>query len=573
MWGACLLLSIHSLPAEAQILISVPVVQGAPKADAMRLNQVLQKSFEDARILTAIPKPETLKRLSQCGKKVRCILAVAKTEKAPLILHTIVGKKNQTSKCRMVLISVKEKKPVESVIHRSDKSITEEALLRETFEKLKPVLAKRNLVAALPKSPPPSPTETPTEAKFKGSVMVLGLRSVGIDQSDADALTHRIATVLGRRKELKSISKNEIKEVLLMEKNKQLLGCDADEACLAQVRNISDVDYVLSGSIGKIAESYVMNMSLVHVQDTKTVAQTSLTMTKISELDQQLDAELGKLFGWSGASMRARFKLEKGQETTFAILDLKATGVSKETSANLTQILSAEIKQVEGTKVIGREDLLAVLSTEKMAIMLGAECDTSCMAELGGALGADKLIAGHVGKVGERYVVALRLIDPVTISVDSRSTESFEGQEKLLIKGTRAAARSLIGVSSDLKGTLIVSASTEDALISLNGKLLGKHPLPPIENIDPGRYRLRVQKPGYYDWRSDVYVDPGEDTAMWADLKPVPKKWYEKWWVWTIILGTAAGASTGISLLTADAPPNPTQGGTVSVAPLTISRP
>ena len=37
--------------------------------------------------------------------------------------------------------------------------------------------------------------------------------------------------------------------------------------------------------------------------------------------------------------------------------------------------------------------------------------DTSCLVEIGGALGVDYLVSGSVGKLGDAFVIILKLMD------------------------------------------------------------------------------------------------------------------------------------------------------------------
>ena len=57
-------------------------------------------------------------------------------------------------------------------------------------------------------------------------------------------------------------------------------------------------------------------------------------------------------------------------------------------------------------------------------------------------------------------------------------------------------------------------------------------------------------KDGFFDWQSDVYVDPAETTVIWSQLEERPEKWYQKWWVWAGAGGVLAVGTTAAILLT-----------------------
>ena len=74
-----------------------------------------------------------------------------------------------------------------------------------------------------------------------------------------------------------------------------------------------------------------------------------------------------------------------------------------------------------------------------------------------------------------------------------------------------------------------------------------------MTGLSPGRHTARVSKDGFLEWRSDYYIESGATTAVWAELRPEPEHWFEKWWVWSIVGGVvAAGAGVAIWALQPD---------------------
>jgi hypothetical protein len=85
-------------------------------------------------------------------------------------------------------------------------------------------------------------------------------------------------------------------------------------------------------------------------------------------------------------------------------------GVPEGTSDVLADLLLEALLSRHGIRALGPSDARAMLSAEQQKQLLGCK-DESCMTELAGALGADWLIAGTVGKLEDLYVVSLQLID------------------------------------------------------------------------------------------------------------------------------------------------------------------
>lgn len=111
-----------------------------------------------------------------------------------------------------------------------------------------------------------------------------------------------------------------------------------------------------------------------------------------------------------------------------ALLRLSPLGdVDARTVALFSEALAGELRKRAGLSVMSEADIAALLGVEKTKAMLGCT-DTGCIAEVGGALGADRVVHGSIGRVGSSLLVNLSSLDPR--------------------KGTHAAS-----VSERLKGT------------------------------------------------------------------------------------------------------------------------
>jgi hypothetical protein len=216
---------------------------------------------------------------------------------------------------------------------------------------------------------------------------------------------------------------------------------------------------------------------------------------------------------------------------------------------SLTLGLLQEIKGLETTAVISRSELAKRLPQGEDQTVAGCKDNDMCLAELGRALKVDRLVVGHVSKLPESFIVSLRLIDPTEVRVDGKTSESFQGDEEQLVRAVRHAGRRLLGVAEDSAGTLAVFANQEDAQVYVDNKNRGRLPMPPLLHVPAGRHLVRVAKDGFLDWRKDFYVNAEETTAVWAELQPTGKKWYQHWWVWTIAGAVLAGGGVTTYLL------------------------
>lgn len=130
-----------------------------------------------------------------------------------------------------------------------------------------------------------------------------------------------------------------------------------------------------------------------------------------------------------------------------AVLDIQGTGISPELLPTLTEILTVEIAEFGLYKVIAGRDIQSMLGFERQKDVLGCT-DAACLAEIGGALGVDRIVASHVGMVGSTYVVNIKLINIRQADTEGRVYETVRGEVDALISIVKTAAQRLLGPGS-----------------------------------------------------------------------------------------------------------------------------
>ena len=373
------------------------------------------------------------------------------------------------------------------------------------------------------------------------TILVLDLRAISLPAADVKALDAYLVETLQRSTGHQVITTDEIDEVAALQKGLNVMGC-IDEACVAKLSELASARLVLSGSVGSLGGDFILSVSLSDTEKSMVVGHASRTAPALEALTQEMDGLVREILGGYAGESAQRYSLPEGETVSFAIFDLKSLGLSDKITATLSQVLAAEVKGIGGTSVISRDDIAAMLQLESQRSALDCS-DSECLAEIGGALGVDQLIVGHVGFMVDRYVISLRVIDAKSPKALSRVTEMFSGQESQLVSALRHTVRRLLGVSVEEPGHLHVSASAPQADIEVDDLVVGQTPHPPIENLSPGKHMLRVLKPGYIDWRSHVYIDPGGLQRIYADLEETPTRWI----FWGFVAGTAAMA-TGVGI-------------------------
>ncbi|HET9553873.1 MAG TPA: hypothetical protein VFP50_12960 [Anaeromyxobacteraceae bacterium] len=137
-----------------------------------------------------------------------------------------------------------------------------------------------------------------------------------------------------------------------------------------------------------------------------------------------------------------------------AVMDLKAgQGVSARSAATLTSIVAADAARA-GFQVITQEDVYTLLYFQKQRQMLGCT-DDGCLAEIGGALGADYVVSGEASVIGSRHHVAVSLLDARKGSAAARSAGYSElGDEQLAMATELRFRAALRQVRPDLHAAL-----------------------------------------------------------------------------------------------------------------------
>ena len=98
------------------------------------------------------------------------------------------------------------------------------------------------------------------------------------------------------------------------------------------------------------------------------------------------------------------------ERPTLVVAPLRALGVQASEAEIMTNEVRTQAVRAGRYTVVAPEDMEAI--SAELERQLAGGCDeTSCIAELGGALGAQFLITGTMGKLGSRYTINLKLVD------------------------------------------------------------------------------------------------------------------------------------------------------------------
>jgi len=120
---------------------------------------------------------------------------------------------------------------------------------------------------ALPATPAPATPAEPRRKTGKPTLAVLELRDQGVGPTVTANLTDVVTATLGQLGVFDVLSRAEIDQMLAFETRKQLLGCDTGGECLAEIGGALGVANLVSGSIGKVGNTWFLS---IHLTDTST---------------------------------------------------------------------------------------------------------------------------------------------------------------------------------------------------------------------------------------------------------------------------------------------------------------
>jgi hypothetical protein len=95
-----------------------------------------------------------------------------------------------------------------------------------------------------------------------------------------------------------------------------------------------------------------------------------------------------------------------------AFLGVQATsGIEDHLAAAVSDYVQVELDALRVYRVLSTRDVAALLDMEQQRQLLGCEDDSICLAEVAGALGAERVLSGSLSRIGGSVLVRLTLLD------------------------------------------------------------------------------------------------------------------------------------------------------------------
>jgi len=131
-----------------------------------------------------------------------------------------------------------------------------------------------------------------------------------------------------------------------------------------------------------------------------------------------------------------------------AVLDFQLSGVSAQESVIFVDSITSYIVETQRFRVIDRSQRKNLLSEIEFA---SSDCtDEGCQLKIGRMLSANDILVGSLGKIGDRYLLTIRMLNVETGEALQSVTERYRSLNDL-IDNSQALTYKLVGVQDPQK--------------------------------------------------------------------------------------------------------------------------
>ena len=277
----------------------------------------------------------------------------------------------------------------------------------------------------------------------KPTVAILDFEGQGVDTSEVLTLSERIRTEIGNTNAVRLIERKAV-EKIMQEQGLQQSGCITDE-CAAKVGQLLGVQFMISGSIGKIGKSFTIDTKMFSVETGETVRSKSATHKgDVSGLLTEME-----ILAWEivGLDAPAGLKLKRaGTEVqrTVAVLDFDGRGITMQEAQTLTDRFTTSLSSTDKVILVERGTMNVVL--QEQGFDAGKCLSDECAAEVGAMLGVEYMVSGSIGKIGNAYTIDAKMFSVSTGAAESMKSITYSGAVEGLIIEIEILAWDILGL-------------------------------------------------------------------------------------------------------------------------------
>lgn len=118
----------------------------------------------------------------------------------------------------------------------------------------------------------------------------------GVDAAAAPVVTELVLEALLTRHGLPALGPADLKDLLTVEQQRQLIGCD-DGKCMAEIAGALGGSRVVSGLIGKLGDTFVLTLKLIDTDSAQVIARASRAVARLDQVQQIAGPVVDDLLG------------------------------------------------------------------------------------------------------------------------------------------------------------------------------------------------------------------------------------------------------------------------------------
>jgi len=282
------------------------------------------------------------------------------------------------------------------------------------------------------------------QEETRPTVAILDFEGQDISVQEVQTLTERMRTEIGNTNAVRLIERKAI-ESIMAEQGLAQSGCVTDE-CAAEVGQLLGVQFMINGSIGRIGDSYTIDVKMFSVETGAT--ERSSNVTHEGDIEGLL-VEM-EILAWEIVGLEApgRLRLKRSGETdksTVAVLDFEGRGISIQEAKTLTDRFTSSMSSTKRVIMVERGVMAEVLENQGLAM---GECTSDeCAAEVGAMLGVQFMVSGAIGKLGDTYTIDVKMFSVATGAAENMQSISYQGKVDGLITEIEIIGWTILGLN------------------------------------------------------------------------------------------------------------------------------
>jgi len=211
---------------------------------------------------------------------------------------------------------------------------------------------------------------------------------------------------------------------------------------------------------------------------------------------------------------------EQPESLLIGVLELDFNNVDEGEARAIAERLRLYLSRQAIFEVIERNKMNSIM--EELGFQISGACDTEeCVVQVGKILGARKMVAGSVSKVGNLYSLQVRIVDIQSSRIEEQAFADVNGIEQVLQIATDSVASQL--------AQFVTAQRTQEAVPEPQPVVQEEVEQPPVQ--EPPVEQARVQE------------EPTEE-----ETPPAEEEGGGKWWLWMLLVGVlGGGAAVGLS--------------------------